>query len=474
MTARAQTAYVCRECGRREARWVGHCPACGSWDSFAEELVSEPGGRSGRSRFVQGERTGVSAAGPLALRLGDVASSSLERFTTGIDELDLVLGGGVVPGSLVLVGGEPGIGKSTLLLQALDRIAACGREVVLVCGEESAAQVKMRAERVCVAPDEISVLAATDLDEILPVLVARAPAAVVIDSIQTLSCDTSSALPGSVSQVREVADRFLRFAKETGTAVFLVGHVTKDGGIAGPRVLEHVVDAVLQFEGDAARFTRFLRASKNRFGSTDELGVFEMDASGLRGVDDPSRAFLGHGGAAGTAVHIAIEGSRCYLVEVEALVSRSELATPRRVAVGFDRNRLTTLVAVLERHAKLPLSTADVFVSIAGGIRVDEPAADLSVALAIASAERGVALPPRAAIFGEISLTGQLRSCSQSARRVTEAARAGFDIALVPAADARALSSGATGARSVREAITILLSTSTPRSTEATSDDGGV
>jgi DNA repair protein RadA/Sms len=396
--------------------------------------------------------------------LSAVTSSAVERFSTGIPELDLVLGGGVVPGSLVLVGGEPGIGKSTLLLQVLDKVAASGRPVLLVDGEESASQVKMRAERICAQPGDIQILAETELDDVLDAVAAVRPALVVVDSIQTLSSSATAGAPGSVGQVKEAAYRFLRLAKETGTAVFLVGHVTKEGGIAGPRVLEHVVDAVLQFEGDHSRYFRVLRAVKNRFGSTDELGVFEMGAGGLQGVADPTSAFLRDDvRPAGAAVHVAIEGSRCYLVEIEALVSRSELAMPRRVAVGFDRNRLAMLVAVLGRHAEVPLSTADIFVSIAGGIRIDEPAADLAVALAIASAERNAPLPPRIAVCGEISLTGQLRSCSQSARRVAEAGRAGFETTVMPVSDARRVGGNAVGAENLRDAITNLLHGSTPQ-----------
>ncbi len=467
--AKTQSAFTCGQCGRREARWVGHCPDCGAWDSFVEERTTLAGGRRG---WVDGGAASA-AAGPV--RLSDITSSTTERFSTGIAELDLVLGGGLVPGSLVLVGGEPGIGKSTLLLQVLDRVAAAGRPVLLVCGEESAAQVKMRAERICASPGDIQILAQTELESVLDTVASTRPALVVVDSIQTLSSDALAAAPGSVSQVREAADRFLRLAKETGTAVVLVGHVTKEGGIAGPRVLEHVVDAVLQFEGDRSRFFRTLRAAKNRFGSTDELGVFEMGARGLEGVPDPSHAFLRDSvPSAGAAVHVSVEGSRCYLVEIEALVNRSELAMPRRVAVGFDRNRLAMLVAVLGRHAGVPLSTADIFVSIAGGIRIDEPAADLAVALAIASAERNVSLQPRVAVFGEISLTGQLRSCSQSARRVAEAGRAGFDKTLMPAVDARRLG-GVVGADTLREALTKLLRGSASRSTTGPiSGDGEV
>jgi DNA repair protein RadA/Sms len=386
-----------------------------------------------------------------------------------------VLGGGIVPGSLVLVGGEPGIGKSTLLLQVLDEVAG-RRPVLLVCGEESAAQVKMRAERICRDPGAITVLAETGLEAVLEAAAAMRPALVVVDSVQTLYSDALTSAPGSVSQVREAAASFLRLAKESGTSVFLVGHVTKDGAIAGPRVLEHMVDTVLQFEGDRYRFFRTLRAAKNRFGSTNELGIFEMTGAGLCGVADPSALFLSDAEpAAGAAVLVAVEGSRCFLVEVQALVSHSELAMPRRVAVGFDRSRLAMLVAVLGRHARLTLSTSDIFVSIAGGIRIDEPAADLAVALAIASAERNVPLPPRVAVFGEISLTGELRSCSQSDRRVAEASRAGFARVVVPAADAKRVGGSlAAGAADLRTALSSLQNESAAPGGRAATEEWGV
>ncbi len=373
-----------------------------------------------------------------------------------------MLGGGIVPGSLVLVGGEPGIGKSTLLLQVLDAVGAAGgdRPVMLVCGEESPAQVKMRAERICAAPGVIQVLAETELETILEVLEECRPALVVVDSVQTLYSDDLSSAPGSVSQVREATSRFLRLAKQSGTAVFLVGHVTKDGAIAGPRVLEHMVDTVLQFEGDRNRFFRLLRAVKNRFGSTNELGVFEMGERGLQAVADPSAIFLAQRGAAGSCVHVAVEGTRCFLVEVQALVNPTDLALPRRLATGFDRNRLAMIVAVLGRHGRLTLASADVFVNIVGGVRIEEPAADLAVALAVASAERGVALARNAAVFGEIGLTGELRSSGQPERRVAEATKVGFETVLMPQADARRLRSGApvVGLASLRDAITRALS----------------
>jgi len=479
--AKQQTVFTCRECGRREAKWLGHCPDCGSWDSFDEERVAAGGagyaGRARRGKKGDGAGGGGAASFPGPVRLSEVVSSAVERFSSGIAELDLVLGGGIVPGSLVLVGGEPGIGKSTLLLQALDRVAASGRRVLLVCGEESAAQVKMRAERICADPGPIEVLAETELDAVIEAVAAASPALVVVDSVQTLYCDAFTSAPGSVSQVREAAGRFLRLAKDTDAAVFLVGHVTKEGAIAGPRVLEHMVDTVLQFEGDRTRFFRTLRAAKNRFGSTNELGVFEMTGAGLAGVTDPSALFLGEGGpAAGAAVHIAVEGSRCFAVEVQALVHRTELAMPRRVAVGLDRNRLAMIVAVLGRHAHLPLSSNDVFVTIAGGIRIDEPAADLAVALAIASAERDAPLPPGVAAIGEISLTGELRTCSQCERRLVEAGRAGFARVVVPAADARRLGGTAAGAADLRGALGSVLggAPSSRRDSGAGNDQWGV
>ncbi|HMK92157.1 MAG TPA: DNA repair protein RadA [Thermoleophilia bacterium] len=472
MARRNQVVFTCGQCGHTEARWLGKCPDCGAWNSFTEEVVkTSAGGRGGKAapprRSFAGADGGVASVRPLS----DISSSADDRFTSGQPELDRVLGGGIVPGSLVLVGGEPGIGKSTLLLQVLDAVGGGGarggergstgadRSVMLVCGEESPAQVKMRAERICAAPGAIDVLAETELETVLEVLEQRRPALVVIDSVQTLYSDELSSAPGSVSQVREATSRFLRLAKETGTAVFLVGHVTKDGAIAGPRVLEHMVDTVLQFEGDRSRFFRVLRAAKNRFGSTNELGVFEMGERGLVAVDDPSSLFLAERGAAGSAVHVAVEGTRCFLVEVQALVNPTDLALPRRLATGFDRNRLAMIVAVLARHCRLSLATADVFVNIVGGVRIEEPAADLAVALAVASAERNVPLPPGAAVFGEIGLTGELRSSGQPERRVTEATKAGFGTVFMSRADARRLQQGAPaeGLDSLRDAIARVL-----------------
>jgi DNA repair protein RadA/Sms len=476
-----QTAFTCGQCGHRESRWLGRCPECGAWDSLVEEaLPTRAGGRS-RPGVRKATRTSGDGGGraSAAVALSDVVSSSEARYTSGIDELDRVLGGGIVPGSVVLVGGEPGIGKSTLLLQVLDRVGR-DRPVLLVCGEESAAQIRMRAERVCESPGAIRVLAETEVDAVLGALESERPELLVIDSVQTLYSDALSSAPGTVSQVREATGLFMRFAKETGTAVFLVGHVTKDGAIAGPRVLEHMVDTVLQFEGDRNRFFRVLRAVKNRFGSTNEMGVFEMGKGGLVGVGDPSRLFLPEREPGiGAAINVAVEGSRCYLVEVQALVNKTELALPRRVATGFDRNRLAMIIAVLQRHAGLSLSSCDIFANIAGGIRVEEPAADLAVALAIASAERNIPLPPQTAVFGEISLTGEVRSSSQPERRSAEAAKLGFATVVTGSGDARRIGKSVpsvTGVADIRGAVAHVLGKASrrPAVTAGESDDGGV
>jgi DNA repair protein RadA/Sms len=397
------------------------------------------------------------------LRLVHVEVEEAKRMPTGVAELDRVLGGGLVPASLVLVGGEPGVGKSTLLLMALAAMSKHHR-ALLVTGEESAAQVKLRAARLGGA-ERVEILADTDLDAICATLEAERPAVCVIDSVQTLySADVGSA-PGSVAQVREASARLLRVAKEAGVALFLVGHVTKDGAVAGPRVLEHLVDCVLQFEGDRYHAHRVLRAAKNRFGSTNELGVFEMTGTGLVGVPDPSQLF----GAAreeeiGSAVACALEGTRPLLLEIQALVSPTDLAMPRRVGTGVDPKRLAMIVAVLARHGGIALGQADVFVNVAGGLRIDEPGADLGVALAIASAAKGAAVPAGTAAFGEIGLTGRLRPAAQAERRLEECAKLGLTIVIVPAATKAPPGVEATAVETLKQAIgAALIANTEPR-----------
>jgi DNA repair protein RadA/Sms len=416
MAAKVIVQHVCSECGTTTGRWLGRCPGCGGFGTLVEELA----GREG----VPAKR----AARPL-VKLADVVADDAERLSTGIPELDRVLGGGLVPASLVLVGGEPGVGKSTLLLMALQAISA-ERRALLVTGEESAAQVKLRARRLGGA-ERVEILAETELDAVCATLERERPAVCVIDSVQTLYAADLGSAPGSVAQVREAAARLLRVAKENGVATILVGHVTKDGSVAGPRVLEHLVDCVLQFEGDRYHAHRVLRAVKNRFGSTNELGVFEMTGAGLVGVPDPSELFgRTEAGEVGAAVACALEGTRPLLLEIQALVAPTDLAMPRRVGTGVDPKRLAMIVAVLSRHAGVPLGGADVFVNVAGGVRIDEPGADLAVALAIASAARGRPVREGWAAFGEIGLTGRLRPAAQSERRLEECAKLGLVVAL--------------------------------------------
>jgi DNA repair protein RadA/Sms len=386
------------------------------------------------------------------LRLVDVEVEEADRIPTGVAELDRVLGGGLVPASLVLVGGEPGVGKSTLLLMALAAISR-DRRALLVTGEESTAQVKLRAARLGGA-ERVEILAETDLDTICATLERERPAVCVIDSVQTLYSSEVGSAPGSVSQVREAAARLLRVGKEAGVALFLVGHVTKDGAVAGPRVLEHLVDCVLQFEGDRYHAHRVLRAAKNRFGSTNELGIFEMTGAGLVGVPDPSQLF----GAAreeeiGSAVACALEGTRPLLLEIQALVSPTDLAMPRRVGTGVDPKRLAMIVAVLSRHAGIALGQADVFVNVAGGLRIDEPGADLGIALAIGSAARGAPVPAGVAAFGEVGLTGRLRPAAQAERRLEECAKLALRTVVVPAGTKSRRGVETKGVDSLRQAI---------------------
>jgi DNA repair protein RadA/Sms len=417
------SVFSCSACGAQTPKWHGQCPSCGEWNTLVEERA--PAGRAARR----------SAPAPRSVPLREVRAERTPRLSTAIGELDRVLGGGLVPGSLVLLGGSPGIGKSTLTNMALGHLAGAGRRTLYVSGEESAAQIRLRAERLGADALEVPVLAETDLDAVLAALEAERPDACVIDSVQTLHAGALESAPGTVGQVREVATRVAAVAKRQGTAVLLVGHVTKEGALAGPRVLEHLVDCVLQFEGERERTYRTLRALKNRFGSTNEAGVFEMREGGLVEVLDASARFVGEATKApGSVVLAAMEGSRPLLVEVQALVSQSELVPPRRVCNGIDRNRLALVLAVLGRHAGVGLGTSDVFVNVVGGVRIDEPGADLAVALAVASAARGVATDPSpVACFGEVGLTGELRSVAHPDRRAQEAAKFGLPAVISPA-----------------------------------------
>jgi DNA repair protein RadA/Sms len=436
MAKTAALQHVCSGCGTSSGRWLGRCPGCGEFGTMVAEAAP-----------VRGLRPAGPRRGPL--RLVDVVVEEADRFTTGVPELDRVLGGGLVPASLVLVGGEPGVGKSTLLLSALGAMAR-ERRALLITGEESVAQVKLRAARLggC---DDVEILAETELDAVCETLERERPAVCVIDSVQTLWSQEVGSAPGSVSQVREAAARLLRVAKESDVATFLVGHVTKDGTVAGPRVLEHLVDCVLQFEGDRYHAHRILRAVKNRFGSTNELGVFEMTGAGLVGVPDPSELFGStHGGEIGAAVACTIEGTRPLLLEIQSLVAPTDLAMPRRVGTGVDPKRLAMIVAVLARHAGLPLGGADVFVNVAGGVRIDEPGADLGIALAIASAAKGLPVRDGVAAFGEIGLTGRLRAAAQADRRVEECHKLGLRGVIAPAGTAGA----AVEAETLHQALT--------------------
>ncbi|HEX2015416.1 MAG TPA: DNA repair protein RadA [Solirubrobacteraceae bacterium] len=428
--ARPTTVHVCSECAHQDARWHGRCPSCGAWNTLVEERAPASGATGA------GGRPGAKVAPVRPVALAEVRASEQPRLSTGLAEFDRVLGGGLVPGSLVLLGGSPGIGKSTLTNMALGHLAAAGARTLYLSGEESPQQIRLRAERLGPQALAVPVVTETDLDTVLATLAQERPDVCVIDSIQTMVASELAGAPGSVGQVREAASRLMRVAKGAGVAMLLVGHVTKEGSLAGPRVLEHLVDCVLQFEGERERTYRTLRSSKNRFGSTNEAGVFEMRPSGLVEVLDASARFVGQATKApGSVVLASMEGSRPLLVEVQALVSSSELVPPRRVVNGLDRNRLALVLAVLGRHFRLGLGTSDVFVNVVGGVRVEEPGADLAVAVAVASAARGVIAGSGAtplACFGELGLTGELRSVAHGERRLAEAAKFGLTPCLCP------------------------------------------
>jgi DNA repair protein RadA/Sms len=423
--AKTKTAYFCRECGNETARWQGQCPGCREWNTLVEEPTAprkSKGAAAGSSVRVAG--AGVSAP----VRLRDVEGAERPRWATGLAEFDFVLGGGIVPGSVVLVGGEPGIGKSTILLQVAGRLEGAERSTLYVSGEESAHQVKLRADRLDEAAGSVTLLAETDLDGILLRAAELNPAVLLIDSIQTVYTPELEGAPGNVGQVRECAARLQRFAKQTGTAVFLVGHVTKGGGIAGPKTLEHIVDTVLYFESAGGLDNRVLRATKNRFGGVDEIGVFRMTAAGLSPVGNPSELFLGERSDAvpGSAVVATMEGTRPLLVEVQALAAKAAYGAPQRVSTGIDQKRLALLLAVLEKRAGLHFGQLDVFLNVVGGLRLTETATDAAVAVALASSVFDRPVPSDTVVIGELGLGGELRPVGQIERRLTEAARMGF------------------------------------------------
>lgn len=417
--ARARSTWRCAECGHAHPKWVGRCEGCGAWNTVAEE--PEAAAR-------RGVRVASAASAPIVRRLRDVEADRLARWSTGLAEFDFVLGGGLVPGSMTLIGGEPGIGKSTLLLQAAARLEATGRSVLYASGEESAEQLRMRADRIGGESGAVHVLGETRLEAVLTAAQATGASVLILDSIQTVYTEALESAPGNVGQVRESAGLLMRFAKETGTAVVVVGHVTKGGGIAGPKTLEHIVDTVLYFEGEAALDYRLLRATKNRFGSVDELGVFEMTGAGLVPVANPSALFLAARatGTSGSAVTALMEGTRPVLVEVQALAAPSGYGTPQRVATGLDQRRLAVILAILERRAGIAFGTVDVFVQVTAGVRLTEPGADLAVAAALVSSIRDQPTPADALYLGELGLGGEVRPLGGAERRITEAARMGF------------------------------------------------
>jgi DNA repair protein RadA/Sms len=427
---KTKTAYRCSECGSEYSKWQGRCDTCGEWNTLVEEIVArKSGGGSGTARRIGGSRAfadGGSVA--IASKLRDVTGSSAMRRNTGLDEFDFVLGGGIVPGSMILVGGEPGIGKSTLLLQVAARLEASGHATLYASGEDSALQVKLRSDRLIGSAGDVTVLSETNLETILATAAAMAPAVLIVDSIQTMYTGDLEGAPGNVGQVRECAARLMRFAKESGTTVFVVGHVTKGGGIAGPKTLEHIVDTVLYFEGESTLDHRVLRATKNRFGSVDEIGVFRMSECGLEPVANPSELFMGDRAshASGSAVTALIEGTRPLLVEIQALAAKAGFGTPQRVSTGFDGRRLALLLAVLDKRAGLSFAQLDVFLNVVGGMRLQEPAGDLAVAAALASSLYDRALPVHALFVGELGLGGEVRTVSQIERRIAEAANMGL------------------------------------------------
>ncbi|NQE51618.1 DNA repair protein RadA [Herbaspirillum rubrisubalbicans] len=429
--AKVKTNYTCTECGGISNKWAGQCPACGQWNTLVETLVEASGG----NRYSSGPQS-LAQTAPV-LSLADIEAIDVPRFGTGIEEFDRVLGGGLVPGGVALIGGDPGIGKSTLLLQALANISKL-KKVLYVSGEESGSQIALRAKRLAVDARELQLQAEIQLEKILATLAEHKPEVAVIDSIQTLYSDALTSAPGSVAQVRECAAQLTRVAKTSGITIIMVGHVTKEGALAGPRVLEHIVDTVLYFEGDTHSSFRLVRAFKNRFGAVNELGVFAMTEKGLKGVSNPSALFLSQheNQVPGSCVMVTQEGTRPLLVEIQALVDSSHVPNARRLSVGLEQNRLAMLLAVLHRHAGVAAFDQDVFINAVGGVKITEPAADLAVLLAINSSMRNKPLPRGLVVFGEVGLAGEIRPAPRGQERLREAAKLGFSIAVIPKANA--------------------------------------
>jgi len=423
---KAKTIYSCQSCGYQSPKWLGRCPECGGWNSLVEEVVSPS-----ENTYAP---TGVSFEKPSPQPLNKIKLDKEERFLTNIGEFDRVLGGGIVPGSVILIGGDPGIGKSTLLLQSLNKLAVSGKKVLYVSGEESICQTKMRAERLGIASPDLFVQAETYLETIVKNIIEIKPFAVVIDSIQTIFSSDLQSAPGTISQVRESSGKLIFLAKKTGIPIFLVGHMTKEGAIAGPRVLEHMVDTVLYFEGDRGHPYRILRSVKNRFGSTNEIGVFEMKDSGLDEVLSPSELFLAERplDVSGSVVVACMEGTRPILVELQVLVSNTSFGVPRRTSLGVDYNRVSLLVAVLEKKTGLNFLNQDIFVNVAGGIKIEEPAVDLGIIMALTSSFQNHSIDSRMVVFGEVGLAGEVRAISQAEMRIREASKMGFARCLMP------------------------------------------
>ena len=425
MAKAKKSIYFCQNCGHEESKWLGQCPMCREWNTFVEEKVT----------FSKGTATKNTVREAEVVTLSSVSTDQEDRMQTEIEELDRVLGGGVVPGSLVLVGGDPGIGKSTLLLQVCKRLSDQGRKVLYISGEESLKQIKLRANRMGTFSDHLLLLCETNLETIRQVIEREHPAVAVIDSIQTMYSEEVTAAPGSVSQVREATNTLMQIAKGLNITIFIVGHVTKEGTVAGPRVLEHMVDTVLYFEGDRHASYRILRGVKNRFGSTNEIGVFEMRETGLEEVPNPSEYMLNGRpeDASGSVVACSMEGTRPILMEIQALVCRSNFGMPRRTAAGTDYNRVNLLMAVLEKRARVNLSTSDAYVNIAGGIKMNEPAIDLGIALAVVSSYKDQVIDEKTVVFGEVGLSGEVRAVSMAEQRVLEAKKLGFERVILPA-----------------------------------------